>query len=60
MGSQAIESHHVGAEAYHDAALCMEKSMELLLEVGLPLGLLLLTKMEVVGYNQSTGFVWLC
>jgi hypothetical protein len=59
MGSQAIETHRAGAEVYHGAALCAEKSTELLSEVGLPLGLLPLADMEEVGYNRSTGFVWL-
>ncbi|CAL4952312.1 unnamed protein product [Urochloa decumbens] len=59
MGSQAIEAHRAGAEVYTGAALCAEKSTELLAEVHLPLGLLPLADMEEVGYNRSTGFVWL-
>jgi hypothetical protein len=59
MGSQAIEEHRAGAEVYHGAALCAEKSTQLLSEVHLPLGLLPLADMEEVGYNRSTGFVWL-
>ncbi|XP_062190089.1 uncharacterized protein LOC133893135 [Phragmites australis] len=59
MGSQAIEAHRAGAEVYHGAALCAEKSTELLAEVHLPLGLLPLAEMEEVGYNRTTGFVWL-
>lgn len=59
MGSQAIEQHRAGAEVYHGAALCAEKSTELLMEAGLPLGLLPLAEMEEVGYNRATGFVWL-
>uniref|UniRef100_A0A0A9GZ20 Uncharacterized protein n=1 Tax=Arundo donax TaxID=35708 RepID=A0A0A9GZ20_ARUDO len=59
MGSQAIEAHRAGAEVYHGAALCPEKSTELLAEVHLPLGLLPLAEMEEVGYNRATGFVWL-
>ncbi|OEL35371.1 hypothetical protein BAE44_0003611 [Dichanthelium oligosanthes] len=59
MGSQAIESHRAGVEVYHGAALCTEKSTELPAEVHLPLGLLPLADMEEVGYNRSTGFVWL-
>ena len=59
MGSQAIEAHRAGAEVYSGAALCADKSTELLAEVHLPLGLLPLADMEEVGYNRSTGFVWL-
>ena len=59
MGSQAIEAHRAGAEVYSGAALCAEKSTELLAEVHLPLGLLPLADMEEVGYNRATGFVWL-
>ncbi|KAG0535975.1 hypothetical protein BDA96_03G024200 [Sorghum bicolor] len=59
MGSQAIEAHRAGAEVYTGAALCAEKSTELLSEVHLPLGLLPLADMEEVGYNRATGFVWL-
>jgi hypothetical protein len=39
--------------------LCVEKSIELLSEVGLPLSLLPLAEMEDVDYNRATGFVWL-
>jgi hypothetical protein len=59
MGSQAIEAHRAGAEVYRGAALCAEKSTELLAEAHLPLGLLPLADMEEVGYNRATGFVWL-
>jgi hypothetical protein len=59
MGSQAIEAHRAGAEVYSGAALCADKSTELLSEVHLPLGLLPLADMEEVGYNRATGFVWL-
>lgn len=59
MGSQAIEAHREGAEVYRGAALCAEKSVELLAETNMPLGLLPLAEMEEVGYNRATGFVWL-
>ncbi|KAL5229375.1 hypothetical protein ABZP36_028151 [Zizania latifolia] len=59
MGSQAIEAHRRGAEVYHGAALCAEKSVELLAETHMPLGLLPLGEMEEVGYNRASGFVWL-
>ncbi|CAM0880361.1 unnamed protein product [Alopecurus aequalis] len=59
MSSQAIEANREGAEVYHGAALCAEKSVELLRETNMPLGLLPLADMEEVGYNRATGFVWL-
>ncbi|KAL5227667.1 hypothetical protein ABZP36_015932 [Zizania latifolia] len=59
MGSQAIEAHRQGAEVYRGAALCAEKSVELLAETHMPLGLLPLGELEEVGYNRATGFVWL-
>lgn len=57
--AQAIEAHREGAEVYHGAALCAEKSVELLAETNMPLGLLPLADIEEVGYNRATGFVWL-
>ena len=54
MASQAIEVNREGAEVYRGAALCAEKAMELLAETNMPLA-----DIEEVGYNRSTGFVWL-
>ncbi|KAK1326355.1 hypothetical protein QJS10_CPA01g01618 [Acorus calamus] len=54
-----IEAQRPGAEVYHGDALGRKKSMELLEEISLPLGLLPLEDIEEVGYNRSTGFVWL-
>ncbi|RRT35366.1 hypothetical protein B296_00051796 [Ensete ventricosum] len=60
MSTQAmIDSQRVGAEVYHGAELCKEKSMKLLEEIHLPGGLLPLPALEEVGYNRATGFVWL-
>ena len=59
MASQAIEVNREGAEVYHGAALCAEKAVELLAETNMPLGLLPLADIVEVGYNRSTGFVWL-
>jgi hypothetical protein len=39
---------------------CQRRSHELLAELGLPNGLLLLQTLEEVGYNRSSGFVCLC
>ncbi|XP_043702845.1 uncharacterized protein LOC122653004 [Telopea speciosissima] len=59
MASQLIEKHRENAEIYHGDALCKQKSIELLIEMDLPKGLLPLNDMEEVGYNRQTGFVWL-
>ncbi|KAJ1690953.1 hypothetical protein LUZ63_015108 [Rhynchospora breviuscula] len=59
MAQQTTESHREGAEVYTGNELCKKKSIELLEELHLPRGLLPLNDMEEVGYNRSTGFVWL-
>ncbi|GJN38570.1 hypothetical protein PR202_gb27625 [Eleusine coracana subsp. coracana] len=59
MASQLIEDHRSGAEVHAGNELCQSKSRELLAELGLPNGLLPLASLEEVGYNRSTGFVWL-
>lgn len=59
MASQSIEDHRSGAEVHTGNELCQVKSRELLAELGLPEGLLPLPILEEVGYNRSTGFVWL-
>ncbi|KAK9139327.1 hypothetical protein Scep_009008 [Stephania cephalantha] len=59
MASQTIESLKQNAEIYHGESLCKEKSLELLSELSLPLGLLPLEEIEEVGRNRESGFVWL-
>ncbi|WOL08253.1 hypothetical protein Cni_G17005 [Canna indica] len=59
MSNQMIESQREGAEVYNGAELCKKQSITLLEELHLPRGLLPLESMEEVGYNRSTGFVWL-
>ncbi|KAG8081342.1 hypothetical protein GUJ93_ZPchr0007g4086 [Zizania palustris] len=58
MASQ-IESHRVGAEIAIGDDICRKKSIEMLQEVGLPMGLLPLEDIEEFGYNRDTGFMWL-
>ncbi|KAJ8626799.1 hypothetical protein MRB53_020106 [Persea americana] len=61
MGSQdtIIENYRQNAEIYNGDSLCKQKSMELLQELSLPKGLLPLDDLVEVGYNRSSGFVWL-
>ncbi|OWM73071.1 uncharacterized protein LOC116202403 [Punica granatum] len=59
MSTQLIANNRDNAEVYTGAALCKEKSAELLSEINLPKGLLPLADLVEVGYNRATGFVWL-
>uniref|UniRef100_J3MI75 Uncharacterized protein n=1 Tax=Oryza brachyantha TaxID=4533 RepID=J3MI75_ORYBR len=59
MASQLIESHRAGAEIVTGDDICRKKSIELLEELGLPVGLLPLEDIEEFGYNQQTGFLWM-
>lgn len=58
MTSQLVANHREGAEIYHGDSLCKQKSIELLKEIRLPNGLLPLDDIVEVGYNRTTGFVW--
>ncbi|KAK0578577.1 hypothetical protein LWI29_012763 [Acer saccharum] len=59
MGTQLIANHREGAEIYNGESLCKQKSLDLLSEIELPKGLLPLNDLIEVGYNRTTGFVWL-
>lgn len=59
MSSQLISSHRENAEVYTGEAICKQKSKELLEKIHLPKGLLPLDELVEVGYNESSGFVWL-
>ncbi|XP_022776480.1 uncharacterized protein LOC111318095 [Durio zibethinus] len=59
MASKQIASHREGAEIYHGAALCKQKTHELLDHFHLPKGLMPLSNLVEVGFNRTTGFIWL-
>lgn len=59
MSAQLIESHRENAEVHTGAAVCKQKSLDLLEKINMPKGLLPLDDLVEVGYNESTGFVWL-
>ncbi|XP_075499564.1 uncharacterized protein LOC142537999 [Primulina tabacum] len=59
MSTQLISSHRENAEVYTGEAICKQKSKELLEKIHLPKGLLPLDDLVEVGYNESSGFVWL-
>ncbi|XP_022714566.1 uncharacterized protein LOC111274210 [Durio zibethinus] len=59
MASKQIASRREGAEIYHGAALCKQKEHELLDHFHLPKGLMPLSNLLEVGFNRTTGFIWL-
>ncbi|KAK7331366.1 hypothetical protein VNO77_25589 [Canavalia gladiata] len=59
MGSLEIAHHREEAEIYEGEALCKQKSGLLLDHILLPRGLLPLDNIFEMGYNRTTGFVWL-
>ncbi|KAF0902909.1 hypothetical protein E2562_019848 [Oryza meyeriana var. granulata] len=59
MASQLVEDHRSGAEVHTGHELCERKARDLLVELGLPDGLLPLPSLQEVGYNRVSGFVWL-
>ncbi|WCJ27397.1 hypothetical protein M5689_009144 [Euphorbia peplus] len=59
MESQLVQIQKEEAEIYTGESLCKQKSQELLEEINLPKGLLPLDSFTEVGYNRTTGFVWL-
>ncbi|KAJ4770040.1 hypothetical protein LUZ62_054297 [Rhynchospora pubera] len=59
MAQQIIGNNRQGAEVFTGNDLCLKKVVEILGELNMPRGLLPLNNMEEVGYNRSTGFLWL-
>ncbi|KAI3863708.1 hypothetical protein MKW98_031300 [Papaver atlanticum] len=59
MTSKMIENHRENAETYSGDEICKAKSLQLLDEISLPNGLLPLQDITEVGYNRTSGFVWL-
>ncbi|XP_023003355.1 uncharacterized protein LOC111496988 [Cucurbita maxima] len=57
--STQLEIHRADAEIYHGDAICKQKSQELLDQFFLPRGLLPLNDILEVGYNRTSGFIWL-
>uniref|UniRef100_A0A1D1Y107 Uncharacterized protein At5g01610 n=1 Tax=Anthurium amnicola TaxID=1678845 RepID=A0A1D1Y107_9ARAE len=59
MASQSsINNYREGAEVFHGDDICKKKTVELLKDLGLPLGLLPVEDIEEFGYNRAAGFMW--
>ncbi|KAK1326050.1 hypothetical protein QJS10_CPA01g01628 [Acorus calamus] len=59
MASQTIDSHRANAEVIHGDLPCKKRIVELLEELCLPKGLFPLDDIEELGYDRSSGFMWL-
>ncbi|MCL7024459.1 hypothetical protein MKW94_028182 [Papaver nudicaule] len=61
MTPQLIEKHRENAETYSEDETCQAKTkcLQMLDEISLPNGLLPLVDIKEVGYNRTSGFVWL-
>ncbi|KAF3449928.1 hypothetical protein FNV43_RR06007 [Rhamnella rubrinervis] len=59
MTTQQISKHMDDAEIYHGEAICKQKSRQLLNDMALPRGLLPLDDVVEVGYDRTSGFMWL-
>ncbi|XP_042424933.1 uncharacterized protein LOC122012455 [Zingiber officinale] len=59
MAMELIEKYRDGAEIYSGDAICKEKTIEAMVELCLPTGLLPLEDMVEVGYNREHSFMWL-
>ncbi|KAK8560964.1 hypothetical protein V6N13_026399 [Hibiscus sabdariffa] len=59
MASKDIATHRAGAEIYHGATLCKQKAQELLDKFRLPKTFMPFNNLVEVGFNPTTGFIWL-
>ncbi|KFK31484.1 hypothetical protein AALP_AA6G118200 [Arabis alpina] len=61
MSSQETKTdQREGAEIYNGGGtICKQKANEILSTMNLPKGLLPLDNMTEIGYNKSTGYVWI-
>ena len=48
-----------GAEIFNGGSTCKQKANEILSTMNLPKGLLPLDNMTEIGYNKSTGYIWI-
>ncbi|CAN8245915.1 unnamed protein product [Cochlearia groenlandica] len=60
MSSQETKTdHREGSEICNGATTCKQKADEILSNMNLPKGLLPLENMTEIGYNKSSGYVWI-
>uniref|UniRef100_A0A3Q7HX46 Uncharacterized protein n=1 Tax=Solanum lycopersicum TaxID=4081 RepID=A0A3Q7HX46_SOLLC len=55
----ACQDERAGAEIVYGAEECYSHSLELLKELGFPMGVLALKDLEECGCVRDTGFVWM-
>ncbi|KAK8577555.1 hypothetical protein V6N13_027825 [Hibiscus sabdariffa] len=59
MASKDIAIHRAGAEIYHGTTFCKQKPQELLDKFRLPKTFMPFNNFVEVGFNPTTGFIWL-
>ncbi|KAK8577556.1 hypothetical protein V6N13_027826 [Hibiscus sabdariffa] len=59
MASKDIATHRAGVEIYHDATFCKQKAQEFLDKFRLPKMFMPFNNLVEVGFNPTTGFIWL-
>ncbi|KAK8560963.1 hypothetical protein V6N13_026398 [Hibiscus sabdariffa] len=59
MASKDIATHRAGTEIYYGATLCKQKAQELLDKFRLPKTFMPFNNLVEVGFNPTTGFIWL-
>ncbi|KAJ1690959.1 hypothetical protein LUZ63_015114 [Rhynchospora breviuscula] len=57
--AQLIESNRAGAEVFTGHNVCKQKAIDILVQNHLPRALLSVGDIEELGYNRSSGFLWI-
>lgn len=57
--ASSCQDERAGAEIVHGAEECYRHSVELMKELGFPMGVLALKDLEECGCVRETGFVWM-
>lgn len=59
MAQQLIASNRASTEFFTGHNICKQKAIDILAENHLPRGLLSMSDIEELGYNQLNGFLWI-